>query len=59
MEKIKEPDTERICPRCKGVFKFDLSDIKVVSGRRIIAHQVVSCPFCNLSIYPWEKEETE
>ena len=58
METIKAPDTERICSRCKGVFKFELSDIRVVSGKRIVAHQVVYCPFCNLSINPWNKEET-
>ena len=56
MEKIKEPDTQRICPRCKGIFKFELSDIRVVSGRRIIAHQEVDCPFCNFVIFPWEQE---
>lgn len=56
MEKIKEPNTERTCPRCEGTFKFDLSDLSVVSGRRIVAHQVVHCPFCNLAINPWERK---
>ena len=56
MKTIKEPDTERICPRCKGVFKFELSDIKVISGKRIVANQVVHCPFCNLAINPWERK---
>lgn len=56
MRLIKGPNTERTCPRCKGVFIFELSDIRVISGRRTIGHQVVYCPYCNLSINPWGKE---
>lgn len=59
MEIIEHPDTMANCPKCKCIFKFDISDVYSATGgtrkgNPIRPHKAVICPCCGQSIEVWK-----